>query len=162
MSLSKVSSPSLLISWFQISKSYFFKNYSDWQDCEWPHFACKILRLQKPRQQLVHREQGAQPRCRTGREVAAQGGNSIKQNWLEFYLQKRFEFWLEIPYTITKFKNGKFKHVTESKWNLYQFFKPKIEPKLLLLNCHPRCRSGRYPPPRKMMRRAVSCSIAYS
>ena len=72
-------------------------------------------------------------RFRTG-----QGGNSIGKIWLE----KPLEFWLKIPYTNKKFKNGQFRHVTESKWNLNPFFKPKLEPKLFLMNCHsgPRAR----------------------
>ena len=32
------------------------------------------------------------------------------------------------------FKNGKFRHVSESKWNLKRFFKPKFKPKFCLLN----------------------------
>ena len=50
--------------------------------------------------------------------------------WLEFRLEKPLEFWLEIPYTKKKFKNGKFRHVAESEWNLKPFFKPKLKPKL--------------------------------
>ena len=45
-------------------------------------------------------------------------------------LEKPLEFWLEIPYTKKKFKNGKFRHVAESEWNLKPFFKPKLKPKL--------------------------------
>ena len=44
---------------------------------------------------------------------------------------------LEIPCTNKKFKKGKFRHVTESKWNLKPFFKPKLKPKKVILNCHP-------------------------
>ena len=58
-----------------------------------------------------------------------QGGNSIEKNWLE----KPLEFWLDIPYTKKKFKNGMFRHVistieTESQ----DLFKAKTQ-----LNCHP-------------------------
>ena len=47
-----------------------------------------------------------------------QGHNSIKKFWLE----EPLEFWLETPHTKTKLK----RHVTESKWNLKPFFKPKL------------------------------------
>ena len=30
-----------------------------------------------------------------------------------------------------------FRHVTESKWNLKPFFKPKLKPNFSQLNCHP-------------------------
>ena len=39
-------------------------------------------------------------------------------------------------YTNKKFKKGYFRHVTESKWNLKPFVKPKLK-LLFLLNCHP-------------------------
>ena len=31
--------------------------------------------------------------------IPGQGGNSIEQNWLEFWLKKPLEVWLEVPYT---------------------------------------------------------------
>ena len=34
------------------------------------------------------------------------GPNSIEKCWLEFRLEKPLEFWLEIPYTKKKLKNG--------------------------------------------------------
>ena len=34
------------------------------------------------------------------------GPNSIETFWLEFWLEKSLEFWLEIPYTEKVFKNG--------------------------------------------------------
>ena len=47
-----------------------------------------------------------------------QGLNSIEKKSTE----KPLEFPLEIPYTKKKVKNGEFRHVTESKWNLKWFF----------------------------------------
>ena len=35
------------------------------------------------------------------------------------------------------FKNGYFRYVSESKWNLNPFFKPKQKPIFFLLNCVP-------------------------
>ena len=68
---------------------------------------------------------------------AALCGNSIHTFWLEFQLDKHPEFWLEIAYTKKNFKNGLFRHVTNSKLNLKPFFKPIFKPKCFLFNCHP-------------------------
>ena len=65
------------------------------------------------------------------------GVDSMETFWLEFWLEKPLEFWLEIPYTMKLFKNGQFRHVSESKWNLKLFFKPKFKPKISLLNWAP-------------------------
>ena len=62
----------------------------------------------------------------------ALGPNSIEKNWLEFLLEKPPEFLLEISYTKKMFKNGLFRHASESKWNLNPFFKLKLEPKFFL------------------------------
>ena len=47
---------------------------------------------------------------------------------------------LEFCYTKKKLKNWYFKYVTESKFNLKWFFKPKF----FLLNCHPGSRGQNY------------------
>ena len=39
-------------------------------------------------------------------EEAHQGPNSIEKIWLEFWLEKPLEFWLEISYTKKMFKNA--------------------------------------------------------
>ena len=39
-------------------------------------------------------------------DVDELGSNSIEKFWLEFWPEKSLEFWLEIPYTKKKFKNG--------------------------------------------------------
>ena len=41
----------------------------------------------------------------TASSEARQGGDSIEKFWLEFWLEKLLEFWLEIPYTKKMFKN---------------------------------------------------------
>ena len=50
--------------------------------------------------------------------VGKQGPNSIEKKSTEKSTEKPLEFPLEIPYTKKKVKNGEFRHVTESKWNL--------------------------------------------
>ena len=58
------------------------------------------------------------------------GPNSIEKIWFEFRLEKPLEFWLEIPYTKKTFKDGQFRHVSESKQNLGPFFEPKLKSKV--------------------------------
>ena len=58
----------------------------------------------------------------------SQGPNSIEKVWLEFWLEKSLEFWLEVPHNKKMFKIGQFRHVSESKQNLNPFFKPKLKP----------------------------------
>ena len=60
----------------------------------------------------------------------ALGGDSIGKFELEFWLEKSPEFWLEIP-TLRKSSNmGSLDmYVSESKWNVKLFFKPKVKPK---------------------------------
>ena len=53
-----------------------------------------------------------------GRAYVAQGPNSIEK----IPTEKPTENPTEIPYTKKKSKNGKFRHVTESKLNLSRFF----------------------------------------
>ena len=50
------------------------------------------------------------------------GPNSIEKKLTEKTTEKPLEFPLEIPYCKKKVKNGEFRHVTESKWNLKWFF----------------------------------------
>ena len=64
------------------------------------------------------------------------GPNSIDKFWLEFRLEKSLEICLEIPHTKKMLKMGSL-DVSESKWNQNQFFKPKLKPKVFLLNWVP-------------------------
>ena len=77
----------------------------------------------------------------------------------EFWLEKQLEFWLEIPNTKKMFKNGWFRHVPESKWNLKPFFEPKLKPKICLLNRLPEARVGRAPPARGEEERAGAVGL---
>ena len=43
---------------------------------------------------------------RGAERAGPQGPNSIEKIWLEFWLEKRLEFWLEIPYTKKWFEKG--------------------------------------------------------
>ena len=52
--------------------------------------------------------------------VRLQGSNSIEKFYLEFWLGKPPEFWLEISYTRKCSKIEYFEHVTLSKWDLKQ------------------------------------------
>ena len=68
--------PHLCIFRHQTSRKSNF-NFSHWQDSERPHFACKSLRLQKPRQQLLQGEQGPQPRRHASQGMAAQDAEEV-------------------------------------------------------------------------------------
>ena len=65
-----------------------------------------------------------------------QGPNSIEKYWLELWLEKSLEFWLEIPSLPPIRKCSKVGSL-DTKRDLKLFFKPKLKTKIFLLNWVP-------------------------
>ena len=63
--------------------------------------------------------------------AASASGTQFNRNilGLSFGLKIHLSFGPRFPYTKKLFRNGLFRHVSGSKWNLSPFFNPKLKPK---------------------------------